>query len=568
MKFVSFIFFCTLLIISLFSQSAGLVEIIPEIPGNGLILFNLKIADGFHITDLKNKFFYVKLEDNPLAEIENVEFPNGVPYKEELVFKKTVALKVKLRLKKPFEKPTPLNFIIAYQVCQEEPEEICYPPEEQKLQLMISSSHFPSKTGFSISSLLRQIETKFQNHRGNFFLMIFLTFLAGFMTSLTPCVYPIIPLIIGFLGSREQKSKLHNFYLSLFFALGLALVYALLGVFVAKTGALLGVSFQKPLVVIIVSLIFILMGFSLLGLFNIIAPASVQYGFQKKYGNEIIKALSFGALAALVAAPCAGPIIVALLSYISQTGSIFKGFWLTFSYAIGLSIIFIIVGTFSNLISALPRGGNWMDFFKKLFGFLLIAGGLLILNPVLSFFALNILWGIYFIFGGLFLNSFTPADKELKNILKKLVAILIILAGVFFFFRGLSSRFPIKNEEAVVSASKQAINWEYDFSAALKKAHNQSKPVMVDFSAEWCTACNELEEETFLPLKELIQERFIALKIDLTQSSPEKSELQKKYKVVGLPTVIFLNSNGDELKRFSGFINAQDFQQLINNLAN
>jgi thiol:disulfide interchange protein DsbD len=274
-------------------------------------------------------------------------------------------------------------------------------------------------------------------------LLVLLVLLLGFLTSLTPCVYPVIPIVMGYIGTRSGKKKLKGFYLSIFFVLGLAIVYSVLGTIAAATGTMMGASFQNPIVIIIISAIFVLMGLSLAGLFEIPVPSSISSKVQSG-GNksEVIGALIIGGVSGIIAAPCVGPVLIALLSWISQTRNIVLGFWLTFIFSLGMGIIFLLVGTFSGVISAMPKGGKWMDYIKYFFAAMLIGGGIYILNPIVPSWVNLLLWGIYLVAAGVFMGLLTPRDEyRFKQKLYKFAVLVIFLAGVFLFYKFLEIKF-------------------------------------------------------------------------------------------------------------------------------
>ena len=274
-------------------------------------------------------------------------------------------------------------------------------------------------------------------------LLFALVFILGFLTSLTPCVYPVIPIVMGYIGTRSGKKKFKGFYLSIFFVLGLAFVYSLFGVIAAMAGSMVGVSFQNPIVVIVISGIFMVMGLSLAGLFEIPVPTSisskVQSGSSK---NEIISSLVVGGVAGIIAAPCAGPVLITLLSWISQTKSAVLGFLLTFTFSLGMGIIFLLVGTFSGVISTMPKGGKWMDYIKYFFAVLLIGGGIYILTTIAPLWLNFLLWGIFLVFVTVFIGLFKGHEEyKIKNKLFKFIALVILLAGIFLFFKSLEIKY-------------------------------------------------------------------------------------------------------------------------------
>ena len=274
-------------------------------------------------------------------------------------------------------------------------------------------------------------------------LLFGLVFLLGFLASLTPCVYPVIPIVMGYIGTRSGKKKLKGFYLSIFFVLGLAFVYSLLGVIAAMAGSIIGVTFQNPIVVLIISGIFIVMGLSLAGLFEIPIPTSisskVQSGSKK---SEIISSLVVGGVAGIIAAPCAGPVLVTLLSWISQTRDVLLGFLLTFIFSMGMGIIFLVVGTFSGVVSTMPKGGKWMDYVKYFFSVILMAGGVYILTTIAPGWVSLLLWGVLLISVSVFIGLFKALEEyKIKNKIYKLIVLLIFLVGIFLFYKSLELKF-------------------------------------------------------------------------------------------------------------------------------
>ncbi|MGE5343025.1 MAG: cytochrome c biogenesis protein CcdA [Candidatus Omnitrophota bacterium] len=270
-------------------------------------------------------------------------------------------------------------------------------------------------------------------------LLIVLILGLGFLTSLTPCVYPVIPIVMGYIGTRSGKKKLKGFYLSVFFVLGLAIVYSTLGVIAATTGSMMGVSFQNPIVVIIISAIFMIMGLSMAGLFEIPVPSSLSSKMQSSKGKgEVIGALIVGGVSGIIAAPCVGPVLIALISWISQTRNIFLGFWLTFIFSLGMGIIFLLAGTFSGVISAMPKGGKWMDYIKYTFAILLVGGGIYIMKAIIPVWVSLLLWGVFLMAAGVLVGLLTRHDDyRFDQRLYKFIVLIVFLAGTFMLFKSL-----------------------------------------------------------------------------------------------------------------------------------
>jgi len=307
-----------------------------------------------------------------------------------------------------------------------------------------------SKKGFfdrMVALLERELDKKS-------IILFFLIFMLGFLTSLTPCVYPVIPIVMGFIGTKSGGKKLKGFYLSIFFVLGLSTVYSILGVIAGATGSMMGITFQNPIIVVVIATIFIIMGLSMAGLFDIPVPSSISSKMQGSGKGEIIGSMVVGGVAGVIAAPCVGPVLIALLSWISQTGNIFLGFLLTFIFSLGMGVIFLFVGTFSGLVSAMPKGGKWMENIKYFFAATLIAGGIYVLNPVVPVWTSTLLWGIYLIALSVFLGVLKIlVESNLKEKFGRLLVLLILIYGLFLFFNSVnkwyySSDTPLKKVES------------------------------------------------------------------------------------------------------------------------
>ncbi len=405
----------------------------------------------------------------------------------------------------------------------------------------------------------------------SWFVAFFLVFIGGFLTSLTPCVYPMIPITIGYIGGKSAGGgKSRGFILSLFYVLGLALIYSALGVMAALTGSLFGSITQTPMVLAVVAGVFLLMGLSMLGLFDITLPSALtgrmQSGGPKK---GFFGAVIMGMVAGLVAAPCAGPVIIVLLAYIATTGNVVFGFGLMMTFALGMGMLFIALGTFSGLLSSLPSAGMWMDKIKKSFGIILLAAAVWMVKPLMPPPVFGLILGVGLLLLGIIMGAFKriTEDSEMKDQMFKGFGILLAVCGIYMVVSLIPVPGRVIPDSRSVSSETVVAEkiWRTDLEAGLKEAADAKKLVILDFGAEWCAACKELEHITFPDSQ--VQNRLktmVPIKVDCTKSrNPRIRKLQQEYDVKGLPTVIVLDHEGIELARFTSFLPPADFLKFL-----
>ena len=399
------------------------------------------------------------------------------------------------------------------------------------------------------------------------------TFLAvfglGFMASFTPCIYPLIPITLSVLGARDSRSRFHGFTLALVYVLGLSITYTALGMFAALTGALFGAWMQSPWVVGSVAGLFIFMGFGMLGAFNVTMPSGFTTRLSQVHGRGYPGAFVTGGIAGLVASPCVGPLIVSLLTYIAQTRDVMLGAALMFTFAFGMGQLFLALGTFAVV---LPRSGAWMEQVKGALALVLFGVGLYYLRTVVPEGYYELLLGISALVAGTFVGAFHVLNEEssVGARLQKSAGILFVVVGLYSIIGGLLGTQLIapqvaqllnrRGGEAPVQTA--GIVWETDFSAAMDRAKNEGAPVLLDFTAEWCAACKELEHKTYTDTRVMSAAReFVRIKLDGTEGTPEFETLKNRYQVKGLPSVLFLSPDGtpDSSLTVTGFVPPEDF---------
>ncbi|MCK4413147.1 MAG: thioredoxin family protein [Candidatus Eisenbacteria sp.] len=582
--------------------------------GSGTLLVTLEVAPAFHIQI--NDFLELLLPPEAPISIGPWMATRLETWDHEQVLKGQTALKALFSVRDTAATgPLQLTLSVGYQGCAEEPVFACFPPEEIQLPLTIeilpggeegrpanqailaahggpigeaATAGTPPGTGGgegasatvegdSGGDLASRLEGALA--RGSI-LAFLLVFVGGILTSFTPCVYPMIPITISYVGGRA-KSRAHGFTLSLFFVLGIALMYSTLGLLAASTGSIFGVAMQSPIVLLIVVAVFVAMGASMLGAFELALPSGMQgkmtAGAQR---GGIIGAILMGMVTGLVASPCVGPVLVVLLTFVAKTGSLLFGFWLLFTFACGLGMLFLVLGTFAGAISAMPGAGGWMNTVKHVFGIALIAMAIFYLGKVIGPLATGLVWGHFLVLAGVLTGAFKriPHPGGVARALGKLIGLLLFVAGTLILLLygatllGLPAEklgpIPIIGNPALQESGRHAghpeIPWRINDEAALQEAREQGRPAIQDFYADWCAACVELDEKTWVDAAVISEmKRFELVKMDFTRGGESYQAAAQRYGIRGLPTVIFYDASGQEATRFFGFKGPEEVLEIM-----
>ncbi|MBI5068420.1 MAG: thioredoxin family protein [Deltaproteobacteria bacterium] len=379
-------------------------------------------------------------------------------------------------------------------------------------------------------------------------------FAGGVLTSLTPCVYPLIPITVSIFGARSARTRRQAVALSLLYVLGIAATYTALGVAAALGGKAFGTVMTNPWAVGFVALVLAAMAASMFGAFELALPASWQARLSSVGGTGYAGALGMGLVAGIIAAPCTGPVLAAALAFVAAKGSVTFGAGIMFVYALGIGLLFFLIGAFSV---ALPKSGPWMETVKSFFGVaLLAAAGLFAkdafpaLRAVFSPAPQAVLWAaaaaaLGLLLGALDLSFGGPARHRLA---KGLGVALAVLAVVYAVGSGAARREALAREDGL----PWIVN---DEARALALARAEGKPVLVDFWADWCAACIELDHTAWAdPAVREEAKKFVLLKIDNSTQVMDDARvaaavdaIHEKYGIVGQPTVLFIDRQGREL---------------------
>ena len=419
------------------------------------------------------------LDLSPLELSPSTRMKDPLTGKDEDVFVGGAVLKTTLHAKANLpEGDRIVKLLLTYQGCSGS---LCYRYTKKELMLPLK---------------VASVTTQPISQDSNFFWAMLLAFLGGLGSALTPCVLPIIPITLAFIGIRKEGTgTVRNFVLSLFLVLSMALTYATLGLFAALVGKSLGFLYQNVYFLLFGSALYLFFALSLLGLFEIQLPYGLRNAMAKMGGKGIVGAIVSGFTIGFLAAPCVGPLIASLLLYVAERRDVVKGFSLLFSYGLGMGSLFLVVGTFYHKLASRVHGGPMTVWIKRVFA-------------------------------------------------------LILLVPAVYYASIAYSHF--KKEPLAPVSSAQF--WNLDTREAFSKAVAENKPLFVDYFASWCFPCMEMEKGTFSDpgLRRYLKEHFVPLKIDCTQETAQCKEMVEKYSVIGWPTFLILNPKGEVVESLVG----------------
>jgi thiol:disulfide interchange protein DsbD len=549
-----------------------------------------RIADGYYM--YRDRFrFAVPGGD---AQLGAPAFPRGEIKKDEFfgtveTYRKQVAIRIPVT---GAERREAFALEVTSQGCADVG--VCYPPLTQTAEVRLASlapgSAAPAAPGAGASQFggrevrsepgIVSDETRFEQAlaSGNFLLMLALFFGAGILLTFTPCVLPMIPILSGIIvGEARAVAKAHAFALSVTYVLGMAVTYTAIGVLAALSGSLLSAALQNPWVLGVFALIFVALALSMFGFYDLRLPAHVHArvtaASTKLKGGELGAVALMGVLSAAIVSPCVAAPLAGALLYISQTRDVVLGGSALFALALGMGVPLVVVGTTEGAL--LPRAGHWMKAVKAFFGVLLLGVAIWILSPAIPVAAQMLAWAALLIIGAMFLHALDPLPQDASGTLRfwKGVGVIALLAGIALVVGALSgSRNPLQPLAGLradaESAQASAVRFERVASAAELDARlkTASRPVMLDFYADWCVSCKEMEMFTFSdPRVRAALAGMTLLQADVTANSATDRELLKRFRLFGPPGIIFFDASGREIQglRVIGFQRADRFLETL-----
>ncbi|KGY07286.1 protein-disulfide reductase DsbD [Vibrio sinaloensis] len=509
------------------------------------------------------------------VNVAQVEMRDGEPYKDEFfgdVNIYTTPLFAEINLA---DYQSGARLIVQYQGCAKAG--FCYPPETRVID--VTSFEFDSASNVipaqsdtkadaintpSKESAPQSKETSLAAKLSDSWWTPLLFLALGVGLAFTPCVLPMYPILTSIVLGGGKLSHRRALGLAFIYVQGMALTYTLLGLVVASAGLQFQAAMQHPYVLIGLSVLFVALALSMFGLYTIQLPSSAQTWLNnlsnKQQGGSSWGVFAMGAISGLVCSPCTTAPLSGALLYVAQSGDLLTGGVALYALALGMGIPLMLVAVFGNKL--LPKAGNWMDRVKTLFGFVLLAAPIFLLERILPEAWATGLWSALGIaaFGWLY---------HIKNSLefggwKQSTVGIIAVLGLFASAQpALNYWFGNHSEQQVLSTIEfQRINNVTELNQQLALAKQAGKPVMLDFYADWCVACKEFEKYTFhQPDVESKLQGFVLLQADVTKNTPQDIELLKELKVLGLPTIDFWDANGNAISnaRVTGFMRAEPF---------
>jgi len=394
----------------------------------------------------------------------------------------------------------------------------------------------------------------------------------GLLTCITPCVFPMVTITVSIFGAREAKSRREAMLLSTCYVLGIVALFTPVFVAAAAGGKVFGAALANKWVVMFIAAVFIALAASMFGAFEMALPEGLQQRLSNVGGMGYGGAFALGMVMSLIAAPCVGPVATSILIFIGKSQNLVLGGIFGAMYALGLGIPFWLVGTFAV---SLPKGGKYMLWVKSFFGIVMVVMALYFLkNPFRALAALArpdttfMLAMVGIVVVGIALGAvhLDWHDGGTGVKVRKALGIACTVVGGFFFLAALDLPKTDVIPSALASTSNdKQLMWDHSESEASAKAKAEKRPMIVDFTAEWCGACKKMSKETFSDPRVMTKaSNFVAVKVDATDDEdPQVDAVKGKYGVKGLPTVVIYDSTGAERKRFNDFVGPEVFLAAI-----
>ena len=546
------------------------------------LLANFKVTPDYYL--YRNKINFKVGSDN--FHIASVDLPKGETKEDPNfgtleVYHQSFQAQITLD-KVDSTKPLILN--VAYQGCSDKG--LCYPPLDKTFNIdfvqTLTASPLPS-TGLDQQNNLDNDNTQIAKlfSGGSFWLIVSFFFGAGLLLALTPCIFPMIPILSGIIVGHGQKiTHVHGFILSLSYVLGMAITYAFAGVAAGYSGNLISNALQTPWVLGSFAVIFVVLSLSMFGFYELQLPNSLQSKLSntsnKIHGGHISGVFVMGALSAIIVGPCVAAPLAGALLYISKTHDAVLGGAALFFLAFGMGVPLLVIGTSAGAI--LPKAGSWMDAVKHFFGVLMLAMAIWIVSPVIPVSVQMFLWAALLIFSAIYLHTLDPLTVKATALAKfrKGVGFFAFLLGAAYLIGSLSGARDILRPLGNIFNTSTAAPAKLVFAPvknaselAARIAKAKGRIVMLDFYAEWCVSCKEMDRLTFSDATVQAKlKKAVLLQADVTANNEDDKAILQRFQLFGPPATLFFDAQGKELTdlRVTGYQDASQFTASLKNV--
>lgn len=557
--------------------------------GNKVTL-NWVIADGYYMYRDKLKFSVNG------AELGTIDLPKGKPHNDEYFGEQEVYytyIDIPVGLKQADDNGT---LSVTFMGCAEG--KLCYPPTKRDVSLKAVAANdgqiattaasdatepvtAQTNANSATNAPITQQDSLSQMLSNDSLLWTLVIFFGlGIGLALTPCVFPMYPILSGIIVGQGQKlSTAKAFTLSMAYVQGMAITYSILGLVVASAGMKYQAALQHPAVLVVLAILFFVLSLSMFGLYDLKLPSRFQEKMNSisnnQKGGNLIGVFLMGVISGLVASPCTTAPLSGALVYVAQTGDLLQGFLALYVLSMGMGVPLLIIGTSGGKL--LPRAGAWMNIIKTVFGFLLIAVSIVMLGRIWTGVVSDVLWSLWGIsFTGYLMHQNKLSAFNWKQTVRSVLLMLTLLASFSYGFQAVMGHFGFNHSPVGNTATAEAehgfkhIKSIEDLDRELAAATAAGKPVMLDLYADWCVACKEFEAITFKDAEVLARmNKIVLLQADVTKSDAVDVALLEKYHVLGLPTLLMFNEQGEprEDLRVTGFMGPKEFAAHLDHLA-
>jgi thioredoxin:protein disulfide reductase len=542
---------------------------------------NWQIAPGYYQYREKTN---VQLINTKNVKLGAFSIPNGLPEEDEAFGHVEIFydnLEFDIPLIRSEIAPQRITIKADYQGCADRG--VCYPPMSKivDLELPLATKQSMSSAVGQAQNLSEQDQITRSLHQDSLWVTLMSFFGFGLLLSLTPCIFPMIPILSGIIVGRGHNiTSSKAFLLSLSYVVASAVTYTIFGVLAALFGSNLQATFQEPWVIGLFSGIFVLLSLSMFGFYNLELPdfvrAKLHNSSEKHRDGSITGAAIMGSLSSLIVGPCVAAPLAGALIYIGQTGDVALGGSALFAMGMGMGVPLLIMGASAGKL--LPKAGAWLKATNSVFGVIMLGVAVWMLSRILSSEITMLLWALLLILPAVYLNAIDPLPEHSSGWRKlwKGVGIVMLAYGLLLLIGfSIGNSNPLKPLQGLgltaAKTNEQGIKFERiasvaELEARIKQANANNQPVMLDFYADWCISCKEMEAYTFTDAT-VIQKLsgFVLLQADVTKQSDADKELLAKFNLIGPPAILFFKENNQEINalRVIGYQDAKTFIQTI-----